>query len=207
LMARGRFRFINVAGLFRWVWPVFLKPELEARSKAGSKAAPPFVGERWGRWVAGARCKYVRVSSVAASMRLRAPATHRPQRFQNWLVRLDSRQRQEPERCTGFRWGRKSCRAWLGTTAACMRARGGRRLALALALAFALAFALPCEPRHCPRAGLCGLPGPCVAMDGNTEPPRMDLRRAPETHTGLPSPAQTRNRFGRGCCRCRCRRS
>ena len=156
-MARGRFRFINVAGLFRWIWPVFLKPELEARSKAGSKAAPPFVGERWGRWVAGARCKYVRVSSVAASMRLRAPATHRPQRFQNWLVRLDSRQRQEPERCTGFRWGRKSCRAWLGNT---NRSRGlGSGGALVLALAFAGDFAVPCEPTHCPRAGLCGCRG------------------------------------------------
>jgi hypothetical protein len=92
--------------------------------------------------------------------------------------------------------GRKSCRAWLGTTAACMRAWGGRRLALV----FALAFAVPCEPTHCPRAGLCGLPGPCVAMDGNTEPPWTDLRRAPETHTGLPSPAQARNR----CCCCCC---
>ena len=172
--------------------------------KGWIKSGAACLGERWGGWVSGARCKYVHVSSVAASMRLRAPDTHPPQRFQNWLVRLGSRAMATAEagaRAPVVLGGRKSCRAWLGNTSR------SRAAWVRWRFAFACDFAVPCEPTHCPRAGLCGLPGPCVAMDGNTEPPWMDLRRAPETHTGLPSPAQTRNRFGRGCgCGCGCGR-
>jgi hypothetical protein len=42
-------------------------------------------------------------------------------------------------------------------------------------------------------AGVCGFAGPSYAMDGVREPPRMDSRRVPRTHTpppsqGVPSP-------------------
>ncbi|GEM_PF-6829677 len=53
-------------------------------------------------------------------------------------------------------------------------------------------------------AGVCGFAGPLGAMDGAHEPPRMDSRRVPRTHTPPPNPQQAQNQRSGSSSGCGC---